>query len=233
MSQKIRGILAGGGIFLLLAITGGLFLVLPKNAQAATAGPVGHDVEFTVISPLLNTSTLDANPRRVGVGSEVTYTMVVRNTGSAQATGTRAICPVPDYTTYVAGSITGVGNDDSDPDLLEWNIGNLAIGGTATLTFRVLVSLNTPDETVLSTQGRIFCNELYPTLTSDPTKATDFQPTTVTVYRTAVPGGVVVPPEAGASILQAMIILFLTALAVRQIYRHRQRVKSQPAVILN
>ena len=231
---KTKTIKKVGFIILALLVTGG-FLSAPNFAHALTAGPVGHEVRFDVRIPNLNTSTLDANPRHVRINTVVTYTMVVTNSSTlAAATGTNAICPIPNYLSYVPGSITGTGADDSNPNVLAWNIGNLNIGQSVTLTFKALTSTSTPDKTVISTQGQIFCNELYPTLTSDPQNPTPFSPTTITVYRKAVPPAAgVIPPGAGASILQALLALFLTTFIVRKIYRHRQRVKSQPAVVMN
>lgn len=221
--------------FILLALFfSGAFLFIPSLTHALS-DDTGHDIHFDVRVPNLNSSTLDASPRRARINTFVTYTMVVTNspTALAVATGTNAICPIPNYLSYVPGSITGVGADDSNPNVLAWNIGNLNISQSVTLTFKVLTSTSTPNNTVISTQGQIFCNELYPTLTNDPQNATPFSPTTVTVYREAVTPAGVIPPGTGTSILQALLALFLTTFIVRQIYRHRQRVKSQPAVVLN
>lgn len=234
MKTKIKIIQKVSLCIIALFILGG-FLFIPNLAQALTAGPVGHDIRFDVQIPNL-VATLDANPRRARINTVVTYTMRVTNsaTALAAATNTNAICPIPNYTSYVAGSITGTGADDSNPNILAWNIGNLNIGQSVTMTFKVLTSTATPNNTTVSTQGQIFCDELFPTLTSDPQNSTPFSPTPITIYRDVVPpGGTVIPPDTGASILQALLALFLTTFIARKIYRHRQRVKDKPAVVLN
>ena len=232
VGRKTKTIKKVGIVLLALLVAGG-FLFAP-NLTHALSDNTGHDIHFDVRVPNLNSSTLDASPRRARINTVVTYTMNVINSSTlAAATGTNAICPIPNYISYVPGSITGVGADDSNPNILAWNIGNLNISQSVTLTFKVLTSTSTPNNTVISTQGQIFCNELYPTLTNDPQNATPFSPTTVTVYREAVTPAGVIPPGTGTSILQALLALFLTTFIVRQIYRHRQRVKSQPAVVIN
>ncbi|TES96652.1 DUF11 domain-containing protein, partial [Patescibacteria group bacterium] len=228
IGRKTKTIKKAGIVLLALLVAGG-FLFAP-NLTHALSDDTGHEVRFDVRVPNLNASTLDASPRQTRIGTVVTYTIVVRNDGIATATGANVLCPVPNYTSYVAGSITGTGADDSNPNVLAWNIGALNVNQSTTLTFKLLMSSSTPDATIISVQAQIFCNELCPTLTSDPQNPTPFSPTTVTVYREAVTPAGVIPPGTGTSILQALLALFLTTFIVRQIYRHRQRVKSQPAV---
>ncbi len=209
-----------------------IYFLIPQNTFAATAGPVSHDVQFNVSTPNFDTSTLDASPRRARVDTIVTYTMIIQNSGTDAATGTRAICAIPEHTSYVAGSITGTGNDDSDPDVMTWNIGNMAAGTSLTFTFKVLIDKDTADGTTLYAQGTIFCNELYPTLTSDPDKSTPFSKTTVLIYRVGGPAG---PTETGASILQALLIIFVSILITRALVNRRRKLqpKNKPVPVIN
>gem|GEM_PF-5891746 len=204
----------------------------PNKTIAATAGPVQHGIEFDLHAPNFNNSTLDASPRRARVDTVITYTMIVRNSGNVSATGTRAICPIPEHTSYVTGSITGIGKDDSNPNVMAWNIGTLAAGNSITLTFKALIDKDTPDGTTIYAQGTIFCNELYPTLTSDPDNPIPFSKTTVLVYHAGGPAG---PTETGVSILQALLIIFASIGIARYFSKRRQprlkpTRKSMPAV---
>jgi uncharacterized repeat protein (TIGR01451 family) len=104
----------------------------------------------TVISDPFNGAV---NPKRIP-GAVVRYSIVVSNTGAANATSVVVRDAIPASTTYAAASITlnavaqtDVGGDDSadmgatNPGEVTATIGNLASGGgTATVTFDVTVN---------------------------------------------------------------------------------------------
>jgi uncharacterized repeat protein (TIGR01451 family) len=103
-----------------------------------------------VVSDPFNGTT---NPKRIP-GAVVRYTIVVANTGAANATNVIVRDPIPANTTYGAGTITlnavgqtDVGGDDSgdmgatNPGEVTVAVGALASGGgSATVTFDVTVN---------------------------------------------------------------------------------------------
>jgi uncharacterized repeat protein (TIGR01451 family) len=104
----------------------------------------------TVVSDPINGAT---NPKRIP-GAVVRYSILVTNSGAANATSVRLRDPVPANTTYVASSIklngvaqTDAGGDDAGdinatfPGEVTVAAGNIASGGgTATVTFDVTVN---------------------------------------------------------------------------------------------
>jgi len=62
-------------------------------------------------------------------------------------------------TPYVAGSITGTGADDSDPENLIWNIGDLAENEDAVMTFRTTVPAGLPAGTLIRNRASVVTNE--------------------------------------------------------------------------
>jgi LPXTG-site transpeptidase (sortase) family protein len=81
----------------------------------------------------------DATPY---IGTDVTFSLVVSNTGTTAATNVVVTDVVPSGYTYVASSIAG-GDSDSDTSPagtgLTWTINSLAAGASTTLTFRATV----------------------------------------------------------------------------------------------
>jgi uncharacterized repeat protein (TIGR01451 family) len=99
-----------------------------------------------VVSDPFNNTT---NPKAIP-GALVRYTLTVTNSGSVTATSVVLTDAIPTNTTYVAGSITFNGaarTDASDGDNASFagntvtvNIGSVANGATATVTFDVTVN---------------------------------------------------------------------------------------------
>jgi len=85
-------------------------------------------------------------------GTVLTYTVVVTNGGNGDALSVVLTDPIPANTTYIAGSITlnaasksDIGGDDeadfnaTAPGAVTVNVGPLAVGGVATITFQVQI----------------------------------------------------------------------------------------------
>lgn len=102
----------------------------------------------TVISDPFNGTT---NPKAIP-GAQVRYTLTVDNTGSAGADAIALVDPIPASTTYAAGTITLDGtplSDGADADAGDYdssnvgsvtvNLGSIAPGGSATVTFDVTI----------------------------------------------------------------------------------------------
>ncbi|MBK1644967.1 hypothetical protein CKO25_09955, partial [Thiocapsa imhoffii] len=125
---------------------------------------------------------VDSNGQ-VDPGDTLEYTIVLTNQG-ADATGVVFTDPIPANTTYVASSLTSdVGTvDDSGAPNLQVNVGNLAAGATAIITFRVTVDGGTAVGTVISNQGLVDSDQTVPTPTdADGVRDNGFQPTEVPV----------------------------------------------------
>ena len=101
--------------------------------------------------------TKSANPSgRVLPGGTVTYTIAIPNTGTADSSGTTLADPIPTGTTYVPGSTTLNGSAVADvggamPFATARQVnspggasGQIKIGETATVSFRVTINANPP-----------------------------------------------------------------------------------------
>jgi uncharacterized repeat protein (TIGR01451 family) len=72
----------------------------------------------------------------VAPGAQFTYTLQIKNNGPSNATGVTVLDNLPTHVTYVSSSRPNVG---STPGELEFDLGNLASGATATITITVQV----------------------------------------------------------------------------------------------
>ena len=140
---------------------------LPANTTKATTVLTG--------APLFSGSTKTAQDLDGGsllVGDTIEYRVDVINTGDMNASGVVVTDIIPADTTYVPGSITGLGADDSAAPNLSWNIGNLAVGVPSIITFRATVNGGLPVGTQISNLAQIV---------SDQTAAVSTPPVTNTV----------------------------------------------------
>jgi uncharacterized repeat protein (TIGR01451 family) len=92
--------------------------------------------------------TKDVDDHIAGIGDTVTYAVTVVNEGPAAATSVQVSDPLPDSVTYVSDT-PSQGSYDSGSDL--WAVGNLADGGSATLTITATVNSGTAGSTVTNT----------------------------------------------------------------------------------
>jgi len=72
-------------------------------------------------------------------GQTVTYTLTYRNTADGDAHSVVVACPVPPYTTYVAGSASSGGAYDTVGKTVKWMMPTVSAGAGGTLTFKVKV----------------------------------------------------------------------------------------------
>ncbi len=102
--------------------------------------PVSDSVPTTVTVPLVLgvsaeadlTLTKSVDDKTAERGQTLTYTLVVTNTGDADATNVVVTDNLPDGFTFLAGGRT----------TRTWNIGTLAAGASKTLTYKVVVGDN-------------------------------------------------------------------------------------------
>ncbi|HDQ72784.1 MAG TPA: DUF11 domain-containing protein, partial [Chloroflexi bacterium] len=91
-----------------------------------------------------------ANAAFVRDGDTITYTITYGNGGSTAASGAAIVDQIPAHTTYVPGSITGAGADDSDPARLVWHVGAIpANSGGYKASFAVTVDSDTVPGTAI------------------------------------------------------------------------------------
>jgi uncharacterized repeat protein (TIGR01451 family) len=137
------------------------------NVPAVTSNQVIHPVDPFVITK----TGEDINGGLLVPGDEILWTITVTNTGITPTTNVMVYDTVPQYTTYVADSITGQGADDSgDPDL-EWNVGTMQIDETQVLTFKSSVDAGTPNGTEIRNQAAVESDQSFLTFSDSPTTA--------------------------------------------------------------
>jgi len=138
-------------------------------------------------------------------GDTLEYAVTLVNNGAAAA-NVVFTDTVPSETTYVSGSLTsssGTANDSSAPDLTV-SIPSMADGGTATITFRVVVKSGVTSGTVISNQGSVDSNQTVPEPTDvDGNDSNGDQPTDITT------GGE--PPVANPLYVQKTVALLTDA----------------------
>ena len=128
---------------------------------------------------------------RVDPGDIITYTIVLQNTGNAEATGVVFADMPGENTTLVVGSVnTSRGSvtsgNESGEAAVAVDVGSLPGGGTATITFRVMV--NRPfegDLPQIQNQGQVTGTNIENTPTDDPDTPAPGDPTVTAVDLTA------------------------------------------------
>ncbi len=101
--------------------------------------------DVTVTAPVLNIiKTVDVS--EADPGDTIIYTIDYSNTGTGWATLVAIVDTIPSYTTFVNSSPS---YDNIIGDEYTWNIGDVAPGGSGTITITVTVDVGTADETLL------------------------------------------------------------------------------------
>jgi uncharacterized repeat protein (TIGR01451 family) len=99
---------------------------------------VGWDtiVHYVGVSDL-SASTKTDSPHRIDPGDTLTYTVTVRNTGTAIAPSVSVTDTIPADTTFVLDSVLTSQGTYVGPDPLVVSVGDVAPGGAVTITFQV------------------------------------------------------------------------------------------------
>ncbi|ANY70200.1 hypothetical protein BBD42_29615 [Paenibacillus sp. BIHB 4019] len=124
------------------------------NFQSVAGGPItpavipSNGVTVPVYSPILAMNKT-ASTANATVGSTVTYTIVVNNSGNIAGT-TTVTDPIPAGTSFVPNSVTVGGATVPGANIAAGvSVGSIPAGGSATVTFRVLVqNLPSPPQLV-------------------------------------------------------------------------------------
>ncbi|MEZ4862445.1 MAG: GEVED domain-containing protein [Caldilineaceae bacterium] len=127
-------------------------------ADATANEPItaGVDVKVDCGQPKLEIKKR-ANVSQSTPGGVIEYIVVIANSGTGAATGVTMIDPIPAGTSYVAGSASATAPtvDDSNPAQIKWT-GNVPAGGTVTVTFKVMVSLDVPCQETIWNRAVLF-----------------------------------------------------------------------------
>ncbi len=124
-----------------------------------------------VVTIDLSSSTKSVSPASGVASDQLTYTIVVTNTGSSTATGVVLTDAIPALTSYVANSSTMNGSPLTDvggasPFIGGYTVSPLAPNASATFTFRVTISPSAPDQTVITNTASIRWNSMTITKTA-------------------------------------------------------------------
>jgi uncharacterized repeat protein (TIGR01451 family) len=113
----------------------------PRHATlaAGTHGRAAYTSNTGANSPALVVSKSD-DGTPVGPGSEVRYTITVRNVGNAAATGVRIDEPVPARTSFVSASDGGALRNGT----VQWRNLSVPAGGSTSVNLTVRISPNLP-----------------------------------------------------------------------------------------
>jgi LPXTG-site transpeptidase (sortase) family protein len=145
------------------------------EAVVATTTPVYHYVDsLDIVKSVSNTSG-----SVVRTGSVLQWTIVVTNRGIVPATNVVLTDTSPANTTYVAGSITGTGADDSKAPALRWTVGTIPVGGSVTVTFKSAVASTTRNGTTISNQAYVGSDQSVLTASSLVSTVVSDRPTPV------------------------------------------------------
>ncbi|MBN2027895.1 MAG: DUF11 domain-containing protein [Actinobacteria bacterium] len=135
------------------------------NAAQITTDQTGTVVSFpTIVLPVdpfeFHKAVQDLNGGDVVAGDILLWTITVENIGSIPTTNVVVYDDVPTNTTYVTGSITGQGADDSNPARMRWDVGSIDVGVTVTLTFQSRVNDGLPAGTEIRNQAVLEADQL-------------------------------------------------------------------------
>ena len=111
----------------------------PTTMPTVTPTPEGQ--------PILSTSIKTVNRPTAQPGDTLLYTIVLSNTGTANANASLTDT-IPPHTTYVYDSVSGGAIYNPVPNQIEW-AGTVHVGIPLTITFQALVDTGTPDGTVI------------------------------------------------------------------------------------
>ncbi|MFG2693000.1 hypothetical protein [Kitasatospora sp. NPDC048407] len=121
---------------------------LGPTPQPLTATSNEADTQVLPAADLSVTKSADATT--VTVGQTVTYRIAVHNNGPDAATGVTATDPLPTGLAFLSATAT-IGS--YDPGTGAWAVGNLPIGGTATLTLQAKATTTGPVTNTATTHG--------------------------------------------------------------------------------
>jgi len=156
---------------------------VPANNSATQSTTINGTPSITATKAA--SLAIDADSNGIpSPGDTLLYTITIHNSGTGDATNVVFADTPGANTTLVAGSITTTAG--SVTGNVSVNVGTLAAGATATITFRVTIANPLPaGVTTVSNQGQVTSTELPPVATDDPSTPAPGDPTVTSV--TAAP----------------------------------------------
>ena len=176
LSWPLGDLAAGASTTLTFTVT-----ISPDAAhqQAITATAQVHDDNTPALqsAPVITTVSgsaqlgisIEADTSTGTPGSAIVYTVTVSNTGTAPAANAVVTAPIPDFSSYLAGSASS--NATFDGSALSWPLGDLAAGATSTLTFTVTISPNAVHQQTITASAQVH-DDNTPALPSNTVVAT-------------------------------------------------------------
>ncbi len=150
-------------------------------ADALTDDPTTASVDDPTVEQLLLEPMLSATKRDLlfadvdangfaSPGDVLLYEIQVRNDGNVTATGVAVEDVLTEGVTLVPGTVQSSGGElSASGSRIEAMLGALVPGGTATISFRVMIETPQPlGALAISNQATILSNELPPVLSDDP-----------------------------------------------------------------
>ena len=141
-------------------------------------------------------------------GEVVLYQLTIGNGGNTAATDVRLTDAIPALTTLVAGTVQTSQGTITSESPIDIALGDIAVGGTATVSFRVRIDSPFPESaSTISNQASVSAAELAPVLSDDPeTPALQ----DATVSEVVIPievsvGDVSVTESAGSAVLPVVL----------------------------
>ncbi|MDI6782012.1 MAG: SpaA isopeptide-forming pilin-related protein, partial [bacterium] len=170
-----------------------LYLAYQSGTITVGTQVVNFNIPLTPGAPQLRAikTVSDNNGTQLQPGDALTYSIKVTHYGGVNATGVVIKDNIPEYTSYIPGSIK-LNNEPVTANvytqgLLTVPIGTITSGGSCTITFQVGVDVLTPDGTIITNQASIECEELSPLLTDGNDGMPDIQKTSITVVAPEFP----------------------------------------------
>jgi len=121
------------------------------------ADPITHTVQG-VIELSIEKSADPVSGSTVQEASTITYTLTYKNSGNKTATNVVITDSLPANTSFLEASNSGTFNNN----VITWNLGDIAAGGSSSVTFKVNVNTGLANSTVIANQGTIDSNETDP-----------------------------------------------------------------------
>ncbi|MCB0164945.1 MAG: DUF11 domain-containing protein [Anaerolineae bacterium] len=132
---------------------------------------------LTISGPVLSVIKTAA-PEPVHAGDVLSYTIVIFNSGSDEATGVTINDPLPGNTQFIPGSVLitppSAGGTTGSPPIIADDL-TIAAGTSVTVTYRVRVGSQTPNGTIITNTASVTGTKVY-TPATDTVTSTVFLP---------------------------------------------------------
>jgi len=125
-------------------VAGGRIFVL-----GGTGATTDREVESLVVGASLGLSQMSVDPVAARPGDVLTYRIVLRNAGASDLQQGTLVNPIPEHTSYVAGSVTGGASYDEVAHRITW-AGGVGAGSSHEVSFQAAVADDLPHNTVVT-----------------------------------------------------------------------------------